>query len=89
MIMMQGNKWVWFVVIGAEVLISAPLEAATERYNVDPDHTIAGLKVAHMVVSKTTGHFTDFTGFIEMDPEAKSVKAIEAEIKTGIGQHQS
>ena len=35
-----------------------------------------------MVVSKTTGRFTDYTGFIEMDPEAKTVKALEAVIQT-------
>jgi polyisoprenoid-binding protein YceI len=68
--------------IAAGLLASAPLQAATERYNVDPDHTIVGFKVAHMVVSKTTGRFMDYTGFIEMDPEAKTVKAIETDIKT-------
>jgi len=56
--------------------------AATERYNVDLDHSIVGFSVAHMVVSKTTGRFTDYAGFIEMDPEAKTVKALEAVIKT-------
>ena len=35
-----------------------------------------------MVVSKTTGHFTDYQGFIDMDAEAGTVKAIEATIKT-------
>ena len=66
------------------VIIFATTEvwAATERYNVDPDHTIIGFSVAHMVVSKTTGRFKDYTGFIEMDPDAKTVKAIEAVIQT-------
>jgi polyisoprenoid-binding protein YceI len=66
------------------VFLSAGGEAraATERYTVDPDHSIVGFSVAHMVVSKTTGRFTDYTGFIEMDPEAKTVKTIEAAIKT-------
>ncbi len=35
-----------------------------------------------MIVAKTTGRFADFTGFIEMDPEAGTVKAIEGVIKT-------
>src|SRR2546426_12345055 len=35
-----------------------------------------------MVVSKTTGRFKDYTGFIEMDPDAKTVKSIEAVIQT-------
>ncbi len=56
--------------------------AATARYNVDLDHSIVGFSVAHMVVSKTTGRFTDYSGFIEMDPDAKTVHAIEAVIKT-------
>ena len=56
--------------------------AATERYNADLDHSIVGFAVAHMVVSKTTGRFTDYSGYIEMDPDAKTVKAIEAVIKT-------
>jgi polyisoprenoid-binding protein YceI len=79
---MQAYNRVRLAVIVAGVLMSAPLQAAMERYNVDPDHTIVGFKVSHMVVSKTTGRFMDYTGFIEMDPEAKTVKAIEADIKT-------
>jgi polyisoprenoid-binding protein YceI len=71
------------VAIAASVVFAAPdVRAAMERYNVDPDHTIIGFSVAHMVVSRTTGRFTDYSGFIEMDPETKTVKAIEAEIKT-------
>ncbi len=61
---------------------TADARAATERYNVDPDHSIVGFSVVHMVVSKTTGRFKDYTGFIEMDPDAKTVKAIEAAIQT-------
>jgi len=66
----------------ATVFAAADARAATERYNVDPDHSIVGFSVAHMVVSKTTGRFKDYTGFIEMDPDAKTVKAIEAVIQT-------
>jgi len=66
----------------AILLAAADAGAATERYNVDLDHSIVGFSVAHMVVSKTTGRFTDYSGFIEMDPDAKTVKAIEAVIKT-------
>jgi polyisoprenoid-binding protein YceI len=69
--------------ISAAILsAAADAGAATERYNVDLDHSIVGFSVAHMVVSKTTGRFTDYSGFIEMDPDAKTVKAIEAEVKT-------
>src|SRR5256885_16861698 len=72
-----------FLAIGAAVVFSAAdARAATERYNVDPDHSIVGFSVVHMVISKTTGRFKDYTGFIEMDPDAKTLKAIEAVIQT-------
>lgn len=57
-------------------------QAETARYVVDPDHSIVEFKVAHMVISKTTGHFKEYSGFIDMDPEAGTVKTIEATIKT-------
>jgi len=33
-----------------------------------------------MVVSKTAGRFTDYSGFVEMDADAKTIKTIEATI---------
>ena len=52
------------------------------RWNVDLDHSTVGFEVAHMVISQTTGKFKDYHGYIEMDPHAKEVKAIEAVIET-------
>lgn len=57
-------------------------QAETARYDVDPEHSTIEFRVAHMVISKTTGHFKDYSGYIEMDPEAQTVKTIEATIKT-------
>ncbi len=69
--------------VGTGLLLSATFaQAEMARYDVDLDHSIVEFKVAHMVVSKTTGHFKDYTGFIEMDPEAGTVKVLEATIKT-------
>ncbi len=70
------------VLLAAVFFATTDARAATDRYNVDPDHTIVGFSVVHMVVSKTTGRFKDYTGFIEMDPDAKTVKSIEAVIQT-------
>ncbi|NKB82735.1 MAG: polyisoprenoid-binding protein [Nitrospirales bacterium] len=56
--------------------------AEMSRWNLDHDHTTLGFQVKHMVVSKTNGKFTDYSGFIVMDPEAEEVKAIEAVIQT-------
>lgn len=55
--------------------------AETARFNVDPDHSIIEFQVKHMVISKTTGRFTDYSGFVDLDPENAQVKTIEATIK--------
>ena len=79
----RTGRAVAMLCLGASVLLNAAYTyAETARYDVDPDHSIVEFKVAHMVISKTTGHFKDYTGFIEMDPDAGTVKSIEATIKT-------
>ena len=35
-----------------------------------------------MVISKTNGKFTEYNGFIEMDPDTQKIKAMEAVIQT-------
>lgn len=55
--------------------------AETARWDIDPDHSTIEFRVAHMVVSKTSGRFTDYRGFVEMDADAKTLKSIEATIK--------
>jgi polyisoprenoid-binding protein YceI len=75
----------WFKAT-AVVLVSVWVSAASARaemarYDVDPEHSNIGFSVDHMVVSKTRGQFMEYTGFIEMDPDAKTVKTIEATIK--------
>jgi polyisoprenoid-binding protein YceI len=73
----------WFALLALFIVFGSDESfAATDRYNVDPDHSIVGFSVAHMVISKTTGRFTDYTGYIDMDPDGKTVRAIEAIIKT-------
>ena len=69
-------------VVGLLTVWPALIRAEPARWNVDPEHSTVEFRVAHMLVSKTTGHFTDYQGFIDMDTEAGTVKAIEATIKT-------
>ncbi|HRI38528.1 MAG TPA: YceI family protein, partial [Nitrospira sp.] len=45
------------------------------------DHSLIEFRVAHMVISKTSWRFTDYRGFVEMDADTKTFKAIEATIK--------
>jgi len=82
---MTRDRWrraaaVWF---GAVVwCLPGLVEAEPARWNVDPEHSTIEFRVTHMVVSKTTGRFMDYNGFVDMDAEAGTIKAIEAAIKT-------
>jgi polyisoprenoid-binding protein YceI len=75
-------NWMQGLVI-AGLLGGFPLvaEAETARWDIDPDHSTIEFRVTHMVVSKTSGRFMDYQGFVEMDAEAKAFKTIEATIK--------
>lgn len=67
--------------LGLTAWLPATGWAESAHWNVDQEHSTIGFRVAHMVVSKTTGRFMDYTGFVEMDAEAGTLKAIEATIK--------
>ncbi|MGB0910027.1 MAG: YceI family protein [Nitrospirales bacterium] len=63
-------------------VFSSAASAEMSRWNLDHDHTTLGFQVKHMVVSKTNGKFLEYSGVVEMDPEAKEFKTIEAVIQT-------
>ena len=75
----------WRMLLWGVAMVWFPLVAHAEpaHWNLDPEHSTIEFRVAHMIVSKTTGRFMDYTGFIDMDAEAGTVKAIEATIKAG------
>src|SRR3972149_10166926 len=85
--MLKGTKTgkiVLGLIVGVVLMIASGIsQAEMARYDVDLDHSTIEFRVAHMVISKTTGRFMDYTGYIEMDPDALKVKALEAVIKTG------
>jgi polyisoprenoid-binding protein YceI len=62
--------------------VSATATAEMTKWNLDKDHTSLGFEVVHMVVSKTKGKFTEYSGTVEMDPEKQEFKTIEAVIQT-------
>ncbi|CUQ66629.1 YceI family protein [Candidatus Nitrospira inopinata] len=67
---------IWALLAG----MSIEVHAETARWNIDPDHSLIEFRVAHVMVSKTTGRFLDYHGFVEMDADARTFKAIEAVI---------
>ena len=83
MLKMRGRSWCVLSLLGAMVFFPLVVYAEPARWNVDPEHSTIEFRVAHMVVSKTSGRFTDYTGFIDLDAEAGTVTSVEATIKAG------
>src|SRR5512141_487547 len=83
--MLKRRGWSWRVLLLLVAMAWLPTVAHAEpaRWNLDPEHSTIEFRVTHMVVSKTTGRFTDYAGFVDMDAEAGTVTAIEATIKAG------
>ncbi len=77
-------KWFMCMVLVGCVSGSATLMASAEmaKWIVDKDHTTLGFEVVHMMVSKTKGKFTEYSGTVEMDAEKQEFKTIEAVIQT-------
>ena len=72
----------WAALFGLMGAFPLSTEAEVARWAVDPEHSTIEFRVVHMIISKTTGRFMDYSGFIEMDADAQTFKAIEAKIKT-------
>jgi len=81
--MMKGRGQMLRVLLWFGVLAWLPtlVHAEPARWNMDPEHSTIEFRVAHMVVSKTTGRFMDYAGYIDMDAEDGTVTAIEATIQ--------
>jgi polyisoprenoid-binding protein YceI len=83
MLKRKGQSWLVLLLLGVTAWLPTVVYAEPARWNLDPEHSTIEFRVTHMVVSKTTGRFTDYTGFVGMDAEAGTVMAIEATIEAG------
>ncbi|MBA5867926.1 MAG: polyisoprenoid-binding protein [Nitrospira sp. CR1.3] len=81
MSMRNWKSWSVAVAAAACLGIPIPVQAEPAHWNVDPEHSTIEFRVSHMVISKTAGRFMDYSGFVDMDAEAGTIKTIEATIK--------
>ncbi|WP_321394237.1 YceI family protein [uncultured Desulfuromusa sp.] len=63
--------------------------AATTHWNIDPDHSVAGFKIKHMMISDVSGSFNDVQGTVIINEDdltlsKVSVTITAASIDTGI-----
>lgn len=77
---LQRHMRTW-VLACAFVFLAAVADAEMARYDIDPEHTTIGFSAVHMLVSNVQGQFRVFSGFIDMDPDAKTVNTAEVTIK--------
>jgi len=75
------KMWLMLLWLGVLAWFPSAVHAEPARWNLDPEHSTIEFRITHMVVSKTTGQFTDYAGYIDMDAEDGTVTAIEATIK--------
>lgn len=81
--MNMNRSRVWtqsIIMMSFLALCPLSLQAETAHWDIDPDHSLIEFRVAHMVISKTSGRFLNYRGFVEMDANAKTITAIEATI---------
>lgn len=81
--MNMNRSRVWtqsIIIMSLLALYPLSLQAETAHWDIDPDHSLIEFRVAHMVISKTSGRFLDYRGFVEMDANAKTINAIQASI---------
>lgn len=52
------------------------------KWVIDPDHSVAGFVVRHMMVANVRGQFNKITGTIYFDPNAMAHSSVEATIDT-------
>jgi len=75
------KMWLMLLWLGVLAWFPPAVHAEPARWNLDHEHSTIEFRITHMVVSKTTGQFTDYAGYIDMDAEDGTVTAIEATIK--------
>lgn len=65
------------------IAVVLALPAAAADFDIDTAHSSVSFKVAHMVVSKTRGSFTDFTGTIHIEDDvAKSSVEVTIDVNS-------
>ncbi len=66
----------------ALVLLALAGSAAAAAYDIDASHSSLTFKVRHMMVSKVSGRFEDFSGSMEFDAASPASWSVEATVRT-------
>jgi polyisoprenoid-binding protein YceI len=75
--------------VAAMSILAIPVFASASTWNIDPDHSSAGFKVRHMMVSNVKGEFAKFKGSVVLDDRDITKSKVEvtfdtASVNTGV-----
>jgi polyisoprenoid-binding protein YceI len=76
---MRCTKLLVFILL---VLILARAKSWADTYQIDSSNSTVSFTVRHMMISKVTGVFTDFSGTIQYDPQDMTKSSANGTIKT-------
>jgi polyisoprenoid-binding protein YceI len=54
-----------------------------EKWQIDPDHTVASFEVRHFMITRVRGQFNKISGTLLFDPAAPALGSVEAVIEAG------
>jgi polyisoprenoid-binding protein YceI len=64
------------------IAFALPTLALASTWNIDPDHSSAGFKVKHLMVSNVNGNFNKHTGVVEIDDKDITKSTVQVTIDT-------
>jgi polyisoprenoid-binding protein YceI len=64
-------------------ILASSARAATETWNIDPDHSNIEFRVRHMMISNIRGEFRKFSGTAELDDADITKSRVRMTIETG------
>ena len=68
--------------VAALTIMAIPALAGAATWNIDPDHSSAGFKVRHMMVSNVKGEFAKFKGSVVLDDRDITKSKVEVTFDT-------
>jgi polyisoprenoid-binding protein YceI len=64
------------------IAFALPTLALASTWNIDPDHSSAGFKVKHLMISNVNGNFNKHTGVVEIDDKDITKSTVQVTIDT-------
>lgn len=72
----------WIHAFALLVFLVLPPLVSAEPWSIDPEHSLVGFKIRHMMITNVKGNFPAFSGTVEIDDKDLTRSKVEASIET-------